>query len=123
MSARKNGSIGRDKAQKKSLFVRFISHFLQISRHLRGVYVALLTLILVGAVAIAAAEKISIGEAVYFSFITGLTVGYGDIAPHTTVGRIVGVLLGFVGILFTGLVIAVEVKAVREAWSETQKPE
>ena len=74
----------------------------------------------VGAVVIAATEKVSFGKAVYFSFITALTVGYGDIVPGTTIGRLTSVLLAVVGILFTGVVVAVAVQSVRNAWEETQ---
>ena len=62
----------------------------------------------------------SFGEAVYFSFITGLTVGYGDIAPITAIGRVISVLLGLIGILFTGVVVATAVEATRHAWEEMQ---
>ena len=105
------------------MIVQFTRDFSRLCWHVRGVFLALLTLILAGAVAIASVEDIPLGEAVYFSFITGLTIGYGDIVPHTTIGRIVCVSLGFVGILFTGLVVAVTVRAVREAWEESQKPD
>ena len=80
----------------------------------------LLALIMTGAVVIAATEKVSFGKAVYFSFITGLTVGYGDIVPSTAIGQIMAVLLGLIGILFTGVVVAVAVQSVRNAWEETQ---
>ena len=105
------------------MLARFLCHFFEMSGHLRAVYLAFLAFILAGAVTIANVENMPLGEAVYFSFITGLTVGYGDIAPHTTVGRVVSVALGFVGILFSGLVVAVMVRAVREAWEESQKPD
>jgi len=80
----------------------------------------LLALIMTGAVFITATEKVSFGDAVYFSFITGLTVGYGDIAPGTAIGRVISVLLGLTGILFTGVVVAVAVEAVRRAVEETR---
>ena len=99
----------------------FLRHFALMSWHLRAVYLVLLTLILVGALAIARLEDLPLGASIYFSFITGLTVGYGDIVPHTAAGRFVAVLLGFIGILFTGVVVAVTVRAVREAWDESQK--
>jgi voltage-gated potassium channel len=73
-----------------------------------------------GAVIITATEKVSFGKAVYFSFITGLTVGYGDIVPGTAIGRVISVLLGLTGILFTGVVVAVAVEAVRRAVEETR---
>jgi hypothetical protein len=105
------------------MLARFLGHVFEMSWHLRAIYLALLALILVGAAVIAGVENIPIGEAVYFSFITGLTIGYGDIVPNTTGGRVVSVALGFIGILFTGLVVAVIVRAVREAWEESQKPD
>ena len=80
----------------------------------------LLALIMTGATIIAATEKVSFGEAVYFSFITGLTVGYGDIAPITAIGRVISVLLGLIGILFSGVVVATAVEATRHAWEEMQ---
>jgi len=96
------------------MFARFAYHFLHVIWHLRSVNVALLALIVVGAVITAGVETIPFGDAVYFSFITGLTVGYGDIVAHTAVGRWVAVLLGFVGIIFTGLIVAAAVHAVQE---------
>lgn len=102
------------------MLVRFTAHFLRIFWHLRSVHFALFALILAGAVAIAGVEKMPIGEAVYFAFITGLTIGYGDIVTSTPVGRIISILLGFVGIVFTGMVVAAAVHAVQEAWKETQ---
>lgn len=100
------------------MLARFLSHFVLMSWHLRTVYLALLVLILIGSLAISWFEGLPIGTSLYFSFITGFTVGYGDIVPHTGAGRFVAVLLGFIGILFTGVVVAVTVRAVREAWDE-----
>ena len=99
----------------------FIHILFRMAWHLRNFFLAILALIIAGAVVFAGVEKIPIGEAVYFAFITGLTVGYGDIVPTTTFGRIISVYLAFVGVLFTGLVIAVAVRAVRDAWEKTQK--
>ncbi len=76
-----------------------------------------------GAVVIAGVEQLPIEEAVYFALVTGLTIGYGDIVPMTTLGRIVSVVLGFIGVLYTGLVVALAVHAVVEAWTETHKPD
>jgi voltage-gated potassium channel len=103
-----------------TMLARFNHHFVRITWHLRALYLMLLALIMAGAVFIVAAEKVSFGKAVYFSFITGLTVGYGDIVPGTAIGRVISVLLGLVGILFTGVVVAAAVEAVRRAVEETQ---
>jgi voltage-gated potassium channel len=42
------------------------------------------------------------GDALYWSFITATTVGYGDISPHTQGGRVVSGALVFLGIGLVG---------------------
>ena len=102
------------------MLVSFSIHFFRMTWNLRTLYLMLVALIMGGAVVIAATEKVSFGKAVYFSFITGLTVGYGDIVPGTAIGRVISVVLGLTGILFTGVVVATAVEAVRRAVEETQ---
>ncbi|WP_421048038.1 potassium channel family protein [Paraburkholderia sp. A1RI-2L] len=55
------------------------------------------------------------GETVYFCAITALTIGYGDVVPTSTFGRIDAVLLGLVGLVITGLIVAAAVHGVQEA--------
>ncbi|NIO11821.1 MAG: two pore domain potassium channel family protein [Deltaproteobacteria bacterium] len=99
----------------------FIYSFFRIVWRVGSIFLALLALIIASAVVIAAVEGMPMGQALYFAFITGLTVGYGDIVPTTAVGRIISVFQAFVGILFTGLVVAVAVQAVREAWDKAEQ--
>jgi voltage-gated potassium channel len=61
------------------------------------------------------------GDTLYFAFVTGLTIGYGDIVAKSPVGRLVALLIGFIGILFTGLMVAILVYAVRESLEEIRK--
>ena len=58
--------------------------------------------------------RIKLGDALYFAFITGLSIGYGDIAPKTDLGRVVSVAIGLIGVLFVGLTVAVATRALRE---------
>jgi uncharacterized membrane protein len=99
----------------------FRRHFLHICWQLRGLFVTALGWFVLGGIVIAVTEKMRFAEALYFAFITGLTVGYGDIAPETVIGRITSVLLAMMGILLSGLVVAVAVQAVKNAWEETEK--
>lgn len=48
----------------------------------------------------------SIAEGVWWAIVTTTTVGYGDIAPVTTGGRIVAVILMFTGIGCIGTITA-----------------
>ncbi|HEU5233539.1 MAG TPA: potassium channel family protein [Terriglobales bacterium] len=50
-------------------------------------------------------------ESLYWSFITATTVGYGDIRPLKRRSRIFAVLIAFLGLLLTGILIAVAVHA------------
>ncbi|EEA03858.1 Ion transport 2 domain protein [Burkholderia sp. H160] len=56
-----------------------------------------------------------VGETVYFCAITALTIGYGDVVPTSTFGRIDAVCLGLIGLVFTGLFVAAAVRGVQEA--------
>jgi Na+-translocating ferredoxin:NAD+ oxidoreductase RnfE subunit len=100
------------------MFTRFNFHFWQTVWHLKSVFGSLILMIVAGAFLIAYAEHIAFQHAVYFAFVTGLTIGYGDIVPTTPIGQIVSILLGIIGILYTGLVVAVAVRALREAWAD-----
>jgi hypothetical protein len=72
----------------------------------------------VNAAAIAYFEKMPFADALYFTLITGLTIGYGDIVPVTIGGRVIAILTGLLGILITGLVVAIAVYALKA----TMKP-
>ena len=92
----------------------FNRHFYHALSKVRGIFFALFAWLVVDAAAIAYFEKMPFVDALYFTFVTGLTIGYGDIAPVTLAGRVVSILTGFLGILITGLIVAVAVYALRE---------
>ena len=101
------------------MFKRFTSHFFYIFWQVRSVIFSLIALIVIGAMVIAYVEKMPFGDALYFSFVTGLTIGYGDIAAKTVLGRLVALLIGLIGIIFTGMVVAVAVRAVQKSFEES----
>ena len=42
-------------------------------------------------------EDWSLGDGVYFSFVTGLTIGYGDLVPRRALSRFFGHLNRYIG--------------------------
>ncbi|WP_341675647.1 potassium channel family protein [Niveibacterium sp. SC-1] len=78
----------------------------------------LLVLIVGLGVVVGIREGWDIGDAIYFAFITGLTIGYGDFVPHTALTRILAVCIGLCGFLLTALIAAVTVAALTRARSE-----
>jgi voltage-gated potassium channel len=104
-----------------SILSSFTYHFFYAVWRVRVVILLLIALIVAGAAAVTLVEKMPFADTLYFAFVTGLTIGYGDIVMQTPVGRLVALLIGFIGILFTGLLVAVMVHAVRESFEESKK--
>ena len=76
---------------------------------------AILVIELVLGLLVGLLEGWAVGVAVYFAFITGLTIGYGDIVPRQTFTRALAVAIGFCGLLLTGLMAAIAVYAMRQS--------
>src|SRR5260370_27001881 len=55
-------------------------------------------------------------EHVYFSGITYLTVGYGDLAPHAPLARLISVVCAAAGIATFGLLVASVPKQIIYRW-------
>ncbi len=104
------------------IFIRFHKIYWMSIWHLRSLLLVFLALIVVNAAVIAHVEKISFANALYFAFVTGLTLGYGDIVVNSLVGRLFAILTGFVGMLFSGLTIAIAVYALRKSVHDSQNP-
>jgi hypothetical protein len=60
-------------------------------------------------------ERWSLGDGLYFTFVTGLTIGYGDLVPRQPLSRFLAILVGFLGAVLTGLVAAIAVRALQIA--------
>lgn len=66
-------------------------------------------------VAVAMIEGWSLTEGLYFAFVTGMTIGYGDLAPKAPLARLLAVTIGLTGLLLGGLIVAVGVSALQSA--------
>jgi hypothetical protein len=63
-------------------------------------------------------EGWSVGDAVYFTFVTGLTIGYGDIVPRQALARVLAIGIGVSGLFLTGLIAGIAVYATRTALTD-----
>ena len=102
------------------MLAAFTSHFFRVIWDIKVVILFLVSLVVAGAAALTLVEKMPFGDSLYFAFVTGLTIGYGDIVVKTPFGRLVALCIGLVGILFTGLLVAVLVLAVRESYEQSK---
>ena len=102
------------------MFTSLGRHFFRAIWLIKAVILMLVALIVAGAAALTFVEKMPFSDTLYFAFVTGLTIGYGDIVVKTPFGRLVALFVGFIGILFTGLMAAVLVYAVRESIEESR---
>ncbi len=76
--------------------------------------VLLLLKVILG-IAVGEIERWGMWKGIYFAFVTGLTIGYGDMVPTSGVTRTLSIVIGATGILMTGLVLAVAVRALQAA--------
>ena len=90
----------------------FVSHHLTLISELAGLFVVFGVLILGGALLLARFEKARFEDTLYFALVTALTVGFGDITPLTRGGRVVTVMLAFLGLVLIGVFVAIASEAL-----------
>ena len=90
----------------------FIAHHAALTYELSGVFGLLGALLVIGGVLISRFESTSLGEGIYFAVMTAFTVGFGDITPTTPGGRVVAMLLAFLGVVLIGIFVAIAATAL-----------
>ncbi len=64
-------------------------------------------------IVVALLEDWPVVDGLYFAFVSGLTIGYGDLAAKGYLARALAVSIGLTGILFAGLIAALGVHALQ----------
>src|SRR5262245_48380172 len=102
------------KAMRRRFFVA-VSHAIHVTWPVVSIIVAIQVALglLIGFI-----EGWSLGDAVYFSFVTGLTIGYGDIVPRQALARTFAVGIGVSGIFLTGIIGGITVYAMHTALTD-----
>lgn len=96
----------------RTAFLRGVAHALRVTWPILSGLLMLMACL--GAV-IGLLEGWGIGDGIYFAFVTGLTIGYGDFSPSTLLTRVMAMTIGFIGITLTGVVAAIAVAALQSA--------
>lgn len=93
------------------LFFVFFRKYLHLMRKeaLGRLVVVTFCILAIGTIGMVVFERDNVktvGDAVWWSFVTVTTVGYGDLYPQTVGGRIIGVMVMIFGIGFLGMFTA-----------------
>jgi voltage-gated potassium channel len=78
----------------------------------------LLTLVIVIGYIIGRIEGWSLSDSLYHAFINATTVGYGDFRPTDKRAKFLAVMLAIIGLVFTGMVVAVALHAANHAYGQ-----
>jgi hypothetical protein len=81
----------------------------------------LLIIIVALGIMIGRIEGWGLQDSIYFAFVSGLTIGYGDLVPSTLLTRVLAICTGISGVLLTALAAAVAVKALNALSTEDQR--
>jgi len=62
-------------------------------------------------------------DALYHAFIAATTIGYGDLHPTKKRSKVLAVAIAFVGLVFTGILVAIALHSAGHAFKETHDVE
>ncbi len=100
-------------------FIQLFSGALYLLLPLIGLLFFIITLL--GQI-VAKVENWSRFDALYWSFITASTVGYGDIRPIKKVSKTLSVFIAIIGMMLSGIIIAVTLKSTGIAFERHIDP-
>lgn len=63
-------------------------------------------------------ESWAFSKALYWSFITATTVGYGDIRPTCPFSKVLSILIAILGLILAGIIVAIAVRSATFAFTD-----
>jgi ion channel len=107
--------------QPRELRRRFYAQLFRGLRIVWPIVSGLLVLMVSLGIVIGRLEDWSLLDAIYFTFVSGLTIGYGDLVPKRPLSRILAIGIGLIGVLLVGLIVALGVRALERASHPEEK--
>ena len=106
---------------KRSVRRRFVAGLIEGLGVMWPILSALLVLMIALGLVVGVLENWPIQDSLYFTFVSGLTIGYGDVVPKRLLGRVLAIAIGVCGVLVTALLAAVAVKALAFALEDKER--
>ena len=94
--------------------IDFIRAFIVLLRNFSPIWGGIVILIsLIGLIIAQLEDGISIGSALYFAWVTGTTVGYGDLVPTLGITRVLAIFVAILGIVLTGIIVTMAIESAK----------
>lgn len=93
--------------------IEFLKKFLSFAIAMVPIWGILTVMVSLLGIWVGFLEGVGWKDGLYFGWITGTTVGYGDIIPTRWLSKILSVCIGIIGIINTGIMVTIAVHAGR----------
>jgi len=57
-------------------------------------------------------------NAFYWSLVTAMTVGYGDLIPKRKTSKLLSLVIAFIGLILAGITVAIALEAAKQAFEK-----
>jgi voltage-gated potassium channel len=96
----------------------FLGYFFRGLYLLGPLILFLLLIILILGQFVGRLEKWTRFDAVYWTLITAMTVGYGDFRPQQRLTKSLSLVIAFTGLILTGITVAIALEAATRSFKE-----
>ena len=93
--------------------IDFIKALYVLIRALFPIWGGIALIITLSGIWLADLEELPVTEGLYFAWVTGTTVGYGDIVPTNGLSQFLAVCVALLGIVMSGIIVAVALEAAK----------